>query len=117
MRIRDEGGVPFRRILEYWRIHGPEGADARRLRFRLVIMIHCFAHVCTDLPSCRRSLRGAVKLFGVENEEGVAGCGVVLIGVVSAIYRKADDLVPAGGRRPAVAVPTYFLSGDPHTGL
>ncbi|MGH3685572.1 MAG: hypothetical protein ACRDSM_11070, partial [Pseudonocardiaceae bacterium] len=42
---------------------------------------------------------GSVNLLGVERDErveGVAGCGVVLIGVVSASRGKADDLVSGG---------------------
>ncbi len=39
---------------------------------------------------------GSVNLLGVERDEGVAGCGVVLIGVVSASRGKSDDLVPGG---------------------
>lgn len=57
MRVRDKGGVLFRWILEYWRINDLEGATARRLRFRLSIMIDRFAHV---LPSFRSEVRWAV---------------------------------------------------------
>jgi hypothetical protein len=50
---------------------------------------------------------GAVKLLGVGRDEGVAGCGVVLIGVVSASRGKADYVVPgseAGGHFLAVGI-------------
>lgn len=46
-----------------------------------------------------RSLKisnGTVKLFGVERDEGVVGCGVALIAVVSASRGEADYLVPGG---------------------
>jgi hypothetical protein len=33
MRVRDESGVPFRWILEYWRIYHGKGAIARQVRF------------------------------------------------------------------------------------
>jgi hypothetical protein len=39
---------------------------------------------------------GAVKLLGVERDEGVAGYRVVLIGVVSASRGKADYIIPGG---------------------
>jgi hypothetical protein len=35
-------------------------------------------------------------LLGVERDEGVTGCGVALIGVVSASRGKADYVVPSG---------------------
>ena len=33
-------------------------------------------------------------MLGVERDEGVAGCGVVVIGVVSVSRGKVDDTVP-----------------------
>jgi hypothetical protein len=40
---------------------------------------------------------GAVKLFGVERDEVVAGYGMVLIGVVSASRGKADYVILGAG--------------------
>lgn len=36
------------------------------------------------------------QVVGVDRDVGVAGCGVVLIGIVSVSYGKADDVVPGG---------------------
>jgi hypothetical protein len=44
----------------------------------------------------KAAVEGAVKLLGVERDEGVAGYRVVLIGVVSASCGKADYVVPGG---------------------
>jgi hypothetical protein len=50
---------------------------------------------------------GAVKLLGVERDEGVAGHRVAPIGVVSASRGKADYIIPggeAGGHFSAVGI-------------
>ena len=59
---------------------------------------------------------GTVKLFGVERDEGVAGCGVALIGVVSASRGKADYVVPggeAGGHFSAVGTRGEAVAAGP----
>jgi hypothetical protein len=61
-----------------------------------------------------------IKLFSVERDGGVAGCGVVLIGVVSASHRKADDLVPggeAGGHFPAVGIGVQPVTAGDGSGV
>jgi hypothetical protein len=53
---------------------------------------------------------GVVKLFGVECDEGVAGCGMTL-GVVSINRGKADHVVPdgeAGGTVKLTLIMIYF---------
>jgi hypothetical protein len=58
---------------------------------------------------------GAVKLFGVECDEVVAGCGVALIRVVSASRRKADYVIPAseaGGHFSTVGIGAAGGGGD-----
>ncbi len=59
-------------------------------------------------------LRGHCQV--VERDEGVAGCGVALIGVVSASRAKADDVVPdseAGGHVSAVGIGAAPVASGP----
>jgi hypothetical protein len=51
MRVRDKSGVPFRRSLRLRWIYSVESVDGGRLRFWLSIIIHCFVHMLTDLPT------------------------------------------------------------------
>jgi hypothetical protein len=48
-------------------------------------------------------LDGTVKLLGVERDEGVAGCRVTVIGIVSASHGKADDVVPGSAKREVIS--------------
>jgi hypothetical protein len=62
---------------------------------------------------------GVVKLLCVERDEGVAGCGVALIGVVSANRGKADYVVPGGeacGHFPTVGIGAESVASGTEVG-